>query len=108
VASPGASTIVHTPALNPQDPYVGERGLRHLLLPLSGGMEEGVGESEGGVMDADGEHWQQLSSEVGGSAGAQLVDDELGQEGGDLRARWPIIVVGWTRSMPQGRVTALG
>ena len=29
--------------LNTQDLYVGEPGLRHLLLQLSGGVEEGVG-----------------------------------------------------------------
>jgi len=40
--------------LNPQDPYVGEPGLCHLLLQLSGGVEEGVGEPEGGVVHAGG------------------------------------------------------
>jgi len=56
--------------LNPHDLYVGEPGLRHLLLQLSGGVEEGVGESEGGVVHAGGQHWQQLGRDVSGETAA--------------------------------------
>jgi hypothetical protein len=34
------------------------------LLQLSGGVEEGVGESEGGVVHAGGQDWQQLDRDV--------------------------------------------
>ena len=44
--------------------HVGESGLRHLLLQLGGGMEEGVGESERGVVHAAGQHWHQLGRDV--------------------------------------------
>jgi hypothetical protein len=50
-SSLGASTIVHA---GPSIPGPGRRRTRspQLLLQLSGGVEEGVGEPEGGVVDA--------------------------------------------------------
>jgi hypothetical protein len=56
--------------LNPQHTYLGEPGLRHLLLQLNGGVEEGVGEPESGVVHAAGQHWHQLGRDVGGEAAA--------------------------------------
>jgi hypothetical protein len=56
--------------LNPEDAYVDESGLRHLLLQLSGCMEEGVGEPESGVVHAAGQHRHQPSRDVGGEAAA--------------------------------------
>jgi hypothetical protein len=56
--------------LNAYHAHVGESGLCHLLLQLSSGMEEGVGEPEGGVVHAGGQHWHQLRRDVGGQAAA--------------------------------------
>jgi hypothetical protein len=50
--------------------HVGESSLCHLLLQLSARMKEGVGEPEGGVVHAGGQHWHQLSRDVGGEAAA--------------------------------------
>ena len=52
-------------ALNPTTVRAGKSGLRHLLLQLSG-VEERVGESEGGVVSAGGQHWHQRSRDVSG------------------------------------------
>ena len=56
--------------LDARDAYVGEPCLCHLLLQLSGGVEEGFGEPEGGVVHAGGQHWHQLGCDVGGKAAA--------------------------------------
>ncbi len=56
--------------LDPHHLYVGESGLRYLLLQLSGGVKEGVGEPEGGVVHAGGQHWHPLGRYVSGEAAA--------------------------------------